>query len=296
MGKLLKPNGDRIRLLREKMGWPQELLAEIADVSVWTVQRVEAGDNASFETLHSIADALGLETHELMGRRSDAVRSRGFRFLSADGFSLLFSWCQPYAPAARALTISFALMMLVASTISLSPLLLDVGEKITIVDSSQSITPPAEAGDKPVPAPAVRTPVFLPAAKSKVSLSSPPAAPAASAEVIDRKPVVVKPAQQIHAPAPAENANAAVAHHAIQTTGASNPLAGIIRTHWLRDLAQPRQAAVGNPASQEKSFAAEPGGRGFPGGYSVLGRPFVKSGKSTAAFFSKVGSSIKRAF
>ena len=47
-------------------GWPQEQLAQIADVSPRTIQRVEAGGNASHETLRSIASALDVEIRELL--------------------------------------------------------------------------------------------------------------------------------------------------------------------------------------------------------------------------------------
>ena len=58
MGSILRPDGNKIRALRIQKGWPQEQLAWIADVSPRTIQRVEAGGNASFETLRSMAGAL----------------------------------------------------------------------------------------------------------------------------------------------------------------------------------------------------------------------------------------------
>lgn len=56
----------RIKTLRVQKSWPQEQLAEIADVSPRTIQRVEAGGNASYETLRSIASALDVEIRDLL--------------------------------------------------------------------------------------------------------------------------------------------------------------------------------------------------------------------------------------
>lgn len=44
-----------IRKLRIEKGWSQETLAEISDLSVRTVQRIERGGNASLETLSAFA-------------------------------------------------------------------------------------------------------------------------------------------------------------------------------------------------------------------------------------------------
>ena len=44
-----------IRKLRIEKGWSQETLAEISDLSVRTIQRIERGGNASLETLSALA-------------------------------------------------------------------------------------------------------------------------------------------------------------------------------------------------------------------------------------------------
>ncbi|WP_299870383.1 2TM domain-containing protein [uncultured Hoeflea sp.] len=44
-----------VRKLRIERGWSQETLAEISDLSVRTIQRVERGGNASLETLCALA-------------------------------------------------------------------------------------------------------------------------------------------------------------------------------------------------------------------------------------------------
>ena len=67
------PDGNRIRTLRLERGWPQEQLASIADLSPRTIQRVEAGGNASYETLRSIACAFEVEAKELLLEQPEAV-------------------------------------------------------------------------------------------------------------------------------------------------------------------------------------------------------------------------------
>jgi DNA-binding XRE family transcriptional regulator len=49
---------------RENAGWSQEMLAEMADVSLRTIQRVEAGNQTSIETAKALASALSLPSHD----------------------------------------------------------------------------------------------------------------------------------------------------------------------------------------------------------------------------------------
>ncbi|HGM7113487.1 TPA: helix-turn-helix domain-containing protein [Serratia marcescens] len=55
----------RIRPLRLEKGWSQEQLATIAGLSTRTVQRIENGEQASLETLTTIAAALGVQVSNL---------------------------------------------------------------------------------------------------------------------------------------------------------------------------------------------------------------------------------------
>jgi transcriptional regulator with XRE-family HTH domain len=73
MPRTLHPDGNRIRTLRLERGWPQEQLASIADLSPRTIQRVEAGGNASYETLRSIACAFEVEAKELLMEQPETV-------------------------------------------------------------------------------------------------------------------------------------------------------------------------------------------------------------------------------
>lgn len=55
----------KVKTMREERGWSQEHLAAVSDVSVRTIQRIETGRPASFETLKAIAAAIDVDVREL---------------------------------------------------------------------------------------------------------------------------------------------------------------------------------------------------------------------------------------
>lgn len=70
--------------LRQERGWTQERLADAAGVGLRTVQRLEAGQDASLETLTLVADALRVSVRELfvsidddeLGSRVESLQGR----------------------------------------------------------------------------------------------------------------------------------------------------------------------------------------------------------------------------
>ena len=58
--------GDMIRQLRMERGWTQQQLAEIADLSLRTVQRVENQNVASNESVSSLAAVLELPREQIL--------------------------------------------------------------------------------------------------------------------------------------------------------------------------------------------------------------------------------------
>ncbi len=58
-------NESRIIQLRQDRGWTQEKLATESGVGIRTIQRLEAGNDASLETLSLVADALGVPVRDL---------------------------------------------------------------------------------------------------------------------------------------------------------------------------------------------------------------------------------------
>lgn len=54
-----------VRKLRNRKGWSQEELAEMCNLNVRTIQRVETGQKASLETLRSLASVFEVELSTL---------------------------------------------------------------------------------------------------------------------------------------------------------------------------------------------------------------------------------------
>lgn len=59
-----------VKKLRDKKGWSQEHLAVISGLSLRTIQRVEAGNSASVETLKSLASVFELDISKLTEKTS----------------------------------------------------------------------------------------------------------------------------------------------------------------------------------------------------------------------------------
>ena len=68
-------NKTRIVELRQAQGWTQERLADESGVGIRTVQRLEAGQDASLETLSLVADALRVAVRDLFSVIDDAELS-----------------------------------------------------------------------------------------------------------------------------------------------------------------------------------------------------------------------------
>lgn len=60
-------NETRVADLRRERGWTQDRLAEASGITVRTVQRLEAGNDASLETLSLVAKALEVPVRDLFG-------------------------------------------------------------------------------------------------------------------------------------------------------------------------------------------------------------------------------------
>ncbi|PPF90462.1 XRE family transcriptional regulator [Clavibacter michiganensis] len=80
-------NETRIVDLRTQRGWTQERLAEASSITVRTVQRLEAGNDASLDTLTRVAKALEVQVRDLFstvdesgyGRAVTALDTRAAR-------------------------------------------------------------------------------------------------------------------------------------------------------------------------------------------------------------------------
>jgi transcriptional regulator with XRE-family HTH domain len=76
MGTKINPDGGKIRALRIKRGWTQEQLAEIAGISLRTVQRAESSNSAAFETMKAIAAAFENDFDQLLKQEPDRTAAR----------------------------------------------------------------------------------------------------------------------------------------------------------------------------------------------------------------------------
>ncbi|AKS41580.1 helix-turn-helix domain-containing protein [Wenzhouxiangella marina] len=62
----MEVNSELVRVARTERGWTQQQLAEIADLSLRTVQRVENQSAASQETISSLCAVLELDRRRLL--------------------------------------------------------------------------------------------------------------------------------------------------------------------------------------------------------------------------------------
>ena len=65
METLMKVDPKVVKKLREAKAWSQDQLSEVADLSLRTIQRVEADGTASAETKMAIASAFGISADDL---------------------------------------------------------------------------------------------------------------------------------------------------------------------------------------------------------------------------------------
>jgi DNA-binding XRE family transcriptional regulator len=81
MESSMRIDGSRVRALRDAKAWSQEHLAAASDLSVRTVQRVEAEGAGSSETCLAIAAALGVAVSDITHREVGSARdpSAGYR-------------------------------------------------------------------------------------------------------------------------------------------------------------------------------------------------------------------------
>lgn len=61
-----------VREKRQRRGWSKEKLADLAGVSLRTVNRLEAGNDAQVSTLIKVAEALGTSIDGLLDDRASA--------------------------------------------------------------------------------------------------------------------------------------------------------------------------------------------------------------------------------
>ena len=79
----LMETGERIRKRRQELHWSQEKLAEMADVSLNTVSRIEGGQSdMSIEVFRRLAQSLGMSASELVGDMEVMVKDGDMQRMS----------------------------------------------------------------------------------------------------------------------------------------------------------------------------------------------------------------------
>ena len=72
----ISADGDKVRRWRDERCWSQEHLAEVAGISLRTVQRMERGEKASRESVMAVAAAFGVDAMALVvGAKAEAART-----------------------------------------------------------------------------------------------------------------------------------------------------------------------------------------------------------------------------
>lgn len=70
-------NSTKIREIRTSKGWTQQQLAEISDLSLRTIQRVEVQGLGSLETSKSLAAAFEVERDQLLTATNSSKKDKG---------------------------------------------------------------------------------------------------------------------------------------------------------------------------------------------------------------------------
>jgi transcriptional regulator with XRE-family HTH domain len=87
--------GDEIRRLRRLKGWPQEHLAAVAGLNIRTVQRIENGRAAAFESLMALATALEVDIASLPRAEAEQASRRAVITLPRSRLALAALACLP---------------------------------------------------------------------------------------------------------------------------------------------------------------------------------------------------------
>ena len=125
--------GDRVKQMRKRKAWSQGHLAEAAELNIRTVQRIEAGEPCSYETMLSLAAALGVDVSELEPENRNGHDKKPFSLLRAAIAALV---CLPSAV--------FVTVNLLRSAMGLAgpyETLASVGQRIMRFETFNAVSP-----------------------------------------------------------------------------------------------------------------------------------------------------------
>ena len=113
-------NKYRVAELRKKRGWTQEVLAEKANITVRTIQRIENGTDVSLDTLASISNALLVPVSELFERIDEEAKEVEIMDMSKEQLIQL--------KYRQTITISITLLVIAAILLVMSILGVEINE------------------------------------------------------------------------------------------------------------------------------------------------------------------------
>jgi transcriptional regulator with XRE-family HTH domain len=316
MGSDLKIDGSRIRALRLERRWEREQLAQIAQVSIADLRKMESGGIASLDTIQAVAGSFGLETCELLSEpagiglaasispvKNSSTRSNALQ-------DQVPSFLLPYLPIIKSALAASAFALLAAFAIRLSPLIIEKDPRARLVESFEISQPAytisvaaieAELGTKilsdsedPAANPLYAYKRTAPIAGSaRMGLpngtGNPLTETITSTESVRRPDAAVLPEAQIDYWSTAESA---IIFHSADFTSLVSTRDRVAEIPI--GLVAPLSQSDSNPLNGDNVF--ELMAHGTSTGFKSMSRSLVFSGKTTASFFSKVGSSIKKAF
>ncbi len=106
--------------LRKKRGWTQEVLAEKANITVRTIQRIENGTDVSLDTLASISNALLVPVSELFERIDEEAKEVEIMDMSKEQLIQL--------KYRQTITVSITLLVIAAILLVMSILGVEINE------------------------------------------------------------------------------------------------------------------------------------------------------------------------
>ena len=110
----------RVAELRKKRGWTQEVLAEKANITVRTIQRIENGTDVSLDTLASISNALLVPVSELFERIEEEAKEVEIMDMSKEQLIQL--------KYRQTITVSITLLVIAAILLVMSILGVEINE------------------------------------------------------------------------------------------------------------------------------------------------------------------------
>ncbi|GHP13188.1 DNA-binding protein [Lentilactobacillus fungorum] len=126
----------RIASLRKQRGWTQEHLAEESQVNTRTIQRLEAGEDASLETLNLIANALNVQINDLFETLPDSDKGQEIMAFDKNKAEQTRKWEATRKLYRTCIVIGFIILMLLLATALSSTgndMILDIGGIVWLI-------------------------------------------------------------------------------------------------------------------------------------------------------------------